>query len=119
MPHPKGFPRRFEGRSSEPVALGAVVDRLMLEGMFARGVPIATLSSRWPELVGQRLASETAPLSLESGVLTIGVTNGPWGAQARFLDEQIRKRADDALGGGAVSSVRIVVTDPTSPRNRR
>ena len=119
MPHAKGFPKRLEERSADPVTLGSVVDRLLSQDAFARGIPIATLSSKWPELVGERLASETAPLSLEAGVLTVGATDGPWGAQARFLNEQIRKRADDALGGDSVSSVRIVVTDLMSRRNRR
>jgi predicted nucleic acid-binding Zn ribbon protein len=64
-------------------------------------------------LVGERLASETAPTSLDDGVLTVSATSGPWGAQAGFLHEEIRRKADEALGGGVVRSVRVVV------RNRR
>jgi hypothetical protein len=33
--------------------------------------------------------------------------------QARFLHEEIRRRADEALGGGRITAVRIIV------RNRR
>ena len=113
MPHSKGFGGRKEDRSSEPVAIGAVVDRLLLEGVFARGMPIAKLAASWPQLVGERLAKETAPISLERGVLTVGATNGPWGAQARFLNEEICRRANQALGGDAVASVRVVVRNPS------
>ena len=113
MPHAKGFDRHADDRSKEPVSIGAVVDRLLLEGVFARGMPIATLASKWPQVVGQRLAAETSPISLEGGVLTVGATNGPWGAQAKFLNDEIRKRADEALGAGAVTSVRIVVRNPS------
>jgi hypothetical protein len=113
MPHSKGFGARKDDRSSEPVAIGAVVDRLLLEGVFARGMPVAKLAASWPEIVGERLAGETAPISLEAGVLTVGATNGPWGAQARFLNEEISRRADQALGGGAVRSVRVVVRNPS------
>lgn len=112
MPHSKGFGRR-DDRTHEAVSIGAVVDRLLLEGVFARGMPIASLASKWPQVVGERLAKETSPLSLEEGVLTVGATNGPWGAQARFLHEEIRRRADEALGLGAVTSVRIVVRNPS------
>jgi predicted nucleic acid-binding Zn ribbon protein len=113
MPHSKGFRRRSGDPSSEPVELGDVIDNLMADQVFARGMPVAQLAAAWSSVVGERLASETAPATLEGGVLTVTATSGPWGAQARFLHEEIRRRADEALGGGQVTAVRIIV------RNRR
>lgn len=113
MPRAKGFPRRTEGPSDEPVQLGEVIDNLLSEQVFARGMPVARLAASWAAVVGERLASETAPATLEGGVLTVMATSGPWGVQARFLHEEIRRRADEALGGDQVDAVRIVV------RNRR
>ena len=113
MPNAKGFRRRSGAPSSEPVELGDVIDNLMAEQVFARGMPVAHLAAAWTSIVGERLASETAPASLEAGVLTVTATSGPWGAQARFLHEEIRRRADEALGGDQVTAVRIIV------RNRR
>jgi predicted nucleic acid-binding Zn ribbon protein len=75
-------------------------------------MPIATLASRWPEIVGQRLAAETAPASLDEGVLTVEVSTGAWGAQARFLHEEIRRKADESLGGEQVRRVRFTVRNP-------
>jgi hypothetical protein len=109
MPHSKGFGSRKDDRSSEPVAIGDIVDGLLAEDVFARGMPIAKLAATWPDVVGERLAAETSPIALEAGVLTVGATTGPWGAQARFLNEEICRRANDALGGDAVRAVRIVV----------
>jgi len=37
------------------------------------------------------------------------VSTGPWGAQATFLAEQIRLKADEALGGERVTAIRIIV----------
>jgi predicted nucleic acid-binding Zn ribbon protein len=113
MPHSKGFRRRSGDPSSEPVELCDVIDNLMAEQVFARGMPVARLAAGWSSVVGERLASETAPATLEGGVLTVTATSGPWGAQARFLHEEIRRRADEALGGGQITGVRIIV------RNRR
>ena len=113
MPHSKGFRRRSSEPSGEPVELGEVIDGLMAEQVFARGMPVAQLAAAWSSVVGERLASETAPATLEGGVLTVTATSGPWGAQARFLHEEIRRRADEALGGDQVTAVRIIV------RNRR
>ncbi len=109
MPDAKGFGGRREPRSDDPVAIGDIVDALMARKAFSRGMPVAELASRWPAVVGERLAGETAPMALDEGVLTVGVSNGPWGAQARFLQEEIRRNADEALGGGRVSSIRIIV----------
>jgi predicted nucleic acid-binding Zn ribbon protein len=113
MPSAKGFGRRRDRASGEPVPIGEVLDGLLSEQLFARGMPVARLAAAWPDVVGERLAAETAPAALEDGVLTVTAGSGPWGAQARFLHEEIRRRADEALGGDVVRAVRIVV------RNRR
>ena len=120
MPHSKGFARRKDARSTEPVSIGEVVEGLLSEEVFARGMPVATLIQRWPELVGERLAEATTPVSLEGGVLVLRASDGPWGSQARSLAEEIRTRADQALGGDQVRSVRIEVgSGQREKRNRR
>jgi hypothetical protein len=112
MPDAPGFGGRRRPRSGDAVPLADIVDGLLAEEAFSRGMPVAQLASRWPQIVGERLASETSPAALEQGVLTVQVSSGPWGAQATFLHEEIRRKADEALGGGAVDSVRIVVRNP-------
>ncbi len=112
MPRPKGWGRRGE-RSASEVRLGAVLEELLRQPEFARGAPIGRLASRWEGVVGPRLASETAPVSLERGVLVVAASSGPWGAQARFLGEEIRRRANEVLGGTTVQRVHVVVrADP-------
>jgi hypothetical protein len=60
-------------------------------------------------VVGERLAAETRPSRLEAGTLTVQAASGPWGSQARFFAEEIRKRANETLGQVAVKRVQIVV----------
>jgi hypothetical protein len=109
MPRAKGWRERRDERSADAVRLGDIVEGLMREEVFSRGIPVAELASKWHQIVGDRLAAETAPASLESGLLTVWATNGPWGAQARFLHEQIRLKANQALGGDVIETVRVVV----------
>jgi len=109
MPHSKGFANRPDARSSDPVSIGDVVDGLLAEDLFQRGMPVAQLTRAWPEVVGERLAEATTPVSLEAGCLVVRATDGPWGSQARYLAKEIQSRADDELGGGVVTSIRIVV----------
>jgi hypothetical protein len=109
MPNAKGWRPRRDERTGDAIQLGEIVDGLMREELFSRGIPVAELASKWPQIVGERLASETAPTSLEGGLLIVSATNGPWGAQARFLHEQIRLRANEALGADVIGTVRVVV----------
>jgi predicted nucleic acid-binding Zn ribbon protein len=109
MPNAKGWRTRRDPRTSDAVQIGEIVDGLMREEVFSRGIPVAELAMKWPAIVGERLAGETAPASLEGGVLTVSATNGPWGAQARFLQEQIRLKANEALGSEVIGTVRVVV----------
>lgn len=119
MPHSTGFGKRRDPRSERPVALGDVVDELLAEDLFSRGMPVATLTKAWPELVGERLAEATTPVSLEGGCLVVRAADGPWGSQATYLAEEIRRRADEALGGGAVTTIRIVVGTHENRRSTR
>jgi hypothetical protein len=119
MPHSKGFAYRRETRSGDPVSIGDVLDGLLEEDVFARGMPVVRLIKAWPALVGERLAGATTPVSLEAKILTVRAADAPWASQARYFAEEIRRRADDALGGDAVASVRIVVGRAGEPRNRR
>ena len=43
MSHSKGFRGRKDARSTDPVSLGDVVDNLLAEDLFSRGMPPA----RW------------------------------------------------------------------------
>ena len=110
MPKSKGWsdPDRSE-RSAEPTSLGSIVGGLLGERAFARGIDVGRLGRSWADVVGDRLAGETRPARLEAGTLTIQAATGPWGSQATFLSEAIRKRANEVLGRDVVRRVTVVV----------
>ena len=116
MPHSKGFGNRRDTRSSDPIAIGDIVDGLLQEDLFSRGMPIANLLRAWPGIVGERLAEATTPVSLGGWMSGRAGRRRTLGSQAKYLADEIRTRADDALGGGTVTSIRITVGDA---RNRR
>ena len=109
MPHSKGWRSRRDERTLRETPIGEVVDGLLREKTFARGMPIGQLAADWSAVVGPRLGAESAPVSLDRGILVVAATTGPWGAQVRFLAEVIRGRANEALGEGSVQTVRVVV----------
>jgi hypothetical protein len=72
---------------------------------------VGELARRWDEVVGDPLRSETAPGSLQDGVLTIRASSSGWAMQLRFLAGPLARNANDVLGRAAVTQVRVVV-DP-------
>jgi predicted nucleic acid-binding Zn ribbon protein len=111
MPSSKGWRTRRDERSDDDTPIGRVLDGLLLERSFARGLPIGRLSARWPHLVGPRIGSASAPVSLEGGTLVVAASSGAWGAQVRFLAEEIRAKVNAELGDGTVDRVHVVVRD--------
>ncbi len=104
-------------RSGDPAPIADVVAHLLGRAEFASGIAIGRLARNWPQIVGDRLASETAPERMEGGTLVVAATSGPWGAQAKFLAEEIKRSANEALGDTSIERVRVVVaparrTDP-------
>jgi predicted nucleic acid-binding Zn ribbon protein len=117
MPSSKGWRSRADERTMRDTPIGSVVDELLVrERVFARGLPIGRLAGDWEAVVGPRLGSESAPVSLDGGVLVVAASSGPWGAQVRFMTDEIRRRANLRLGSDVVSKVQVVVRpDPRRP----
>jgi predicted nucleic acid-binding Zn ribbon protein len=110
MPSSKGWRDPSPHRSGDPRTLGEVVSGVLADRSFARGMPLGRLARRWAEVVGDRLAQETKPVRFEAGVLTVAASSGPWGAQASFLADEIRKRANETLKESLVKRVNVVVS---------
>src|SRR3954468_7703837 len=77
MPHSTGFGQRRDPRTNRPVALGDVVDELLGEDLFRRGMPVATLTKAWPDVVGERLAEAPRRCPSTAAVLSSGPQTGP------------------------------------------
>src|SRR5436309_903301 len=117
MPRSKGWSDPEESRrSAEPTSVGVIVSGLLGERAFARGIMVGRLARAWSEVVGERLAAETRPSRLDAGTLTVQAASGPWGSQATFLAEEIRKRANETLGQAAVKRVQVVVAPDLAER---
>jgi hypothetical protein len=103
LPDPDGPAPRPVADSLDAVARG-------LGG--AGGPSLVSLLRRWPDVVGAQLAAHCRPLSLRRGTLTIGVDSAAWASQVGWLEADLRRRVDDAVGPGAVTRVAVRVLPP-------
>jgi predicted nucleic acid-binding Zn ribbon protein len=85
-----------------------VLSELTAGRPWAPGIALGRLGRRWIEVVGERLAAETTPAGLASGVLVVRASSAAWGAQVRFLAREVAERANVTLGGDVVKEVRVV-----------
>jgi predicted nucleic acid-binding Zn ribbon protein len=116
MPHSRGWRDDGRPRGGEPASVGEVLRGLMAERMLSQGLVVGRLAGEWANVVGERLAQETAPARLEAGTLTVTVSSGAWGAQVQFLSEDLRRGANRTLGEDLVKRVRVVVREEDDRR---
>ena len=100
LPEPGGTPPRPISASLDAVARTIGGD----------GAPaLVELLRRWPEVVGDQLAAHCRPVALRARVLTIAATEAAWGAQLGWLEADLKRRLDDALGAGVVTRIAVRV----------
>lgn len=96
-------------RARAPQPVGSLLDNVVARRGWGERLRAGDLEHRWQEIVGATLATHCRPQRLAGGVLVVAADSPPWAAQLRYLETQIRERANTALGGGLVRSVEIVV----------
>lgn len=98
LPEPGGPPPRPVADSLDAVARN-------LGG--AGGPALVDLLARWPAVVGEALAAHCRPVSLRDGTLTIAADESAWGAQLGWLEADLRRRLDQAVGAGTVTRIAV------------
>lgn len=62
---------------------------------------------KWPEIVGESIASQTHPVGYDRGVLVIYVKNSAWMQELSFLSQTFRIKINDHIGREWVSAIRF------------
>ncbi len=70
---------------------------------------LAALFGSWGEIVGPAIAAHSRPLSLSRGALAIAVDEPGWATQLTYLEADLLRRLDEALGAGVVTRVTVRV----------
>lgn len=68
---------------------------------------VGALWARWVEIVGDDIAKHAEPSSLRSGLLRVRTDSPVWATEISYLADEIKQRANDALGRPLVEEVRV------------
>lgn len=97
MPRPDDGPQPLRG------LLSGAAGRFGLDDALTTG----TLWKRWREIVGPDVAAHAEPTSLRGGVLRVRADSPVWAHEIGYLVEEIRTRANEALGTPAVMEIKV------------
>jgi predicted nucleic acid-binding Zn ribbon protein len=110
----------MSGSADDDDRVGSVLRSVLGEPKLQRGLVLGHLARRWDEVVGDKLASVTWPLSLDERALVVAAAGPAWASQARFLAEEIRRRAAEVAASPGIREVRVVVRpDTAKPQVRK
>ena len=70
---------------------------------------MATLLDRWPEVVGEGLASRIKAVAVRGSELLVSVDDPAWASQISWLETQLLERIDGMVGPGRITAVRVRV----------
>lgn len=89
---------RRKRSSRRRASAGELVGELLDRHGASRELREHRIVARWPELVGERVASRTTPDGLAKGILWVRVQNSAWLHELSFLRADIAERVNQALG---------------------
>lgn len=93
-------------------ALARVSERVAPASLLGRA------QRAWPGAVGERIASESEPVSERAGEVVVGCSSAVWASELTLMSDDLRERLNAALAApsapAAVRSLRFV-TRPPSP----
>ena len=91
--------------------LADLLERALPSSVRSRVYALPLVEKRWASVVGQEIARRSEPEVLESGVLTVRVTDPAWGKMILKLQERIVPALNRALGKGLVRRINFVKRD--------
>lgn len=93
----------------DPRRVAAPLDRLMRHLGAPKVATVRSLFDRWPDAVGEQVASQASPLSLKDGVLLVGVDDPAWATQLKFLEAELLARLAAEFGPDEVTAIEVRV----------
>ncbi len=97
----------------DPHPLGEILVRLVRDKGWGSHLEVASVSTRWPQIVGEDVAKHVKVESYDGSVLTLRTSSTAWEVQIRSLLAVLEAKIATEVGSEAVKE--IVVLGPPRP----
>lgn len=96
------------GKGRDPQPMSAAVDALLRRMGWAERIEVASVTSRWREVIGDRIADHCEPVTFEDGSLTVKATSTAWATQLQMMSGQIIHRINEEFGKEIVTELKVL-----------
>ncbi|WP_082104605.1 DUF721 domain-containing protein [Demequina soli] len=96
------------GRGRDPKPMGDAVTSLLRRMGWTEQIEVSSVTGRWREVIGDRIADHCEPLGFEDGVLTVKATSTAWATQLQMMNGQIRHRINEEFGREIVTELKVL-----------
>ncbi|MDD6372906.1 MAG: DUF721 domain-containing protein [Bifidobacteriaceae bacterium] len=100
----------------DPKPLSFQIALQMKDPVWRRGIALAQLTNHWADVVGEGIAHNCTPVSLEDGVLTIRPRSTTWREQLKFMVPRLVKTINDRVEGLKINDIKVTAANDYSFR---
>lgn len=90
-----------------PVPLAELLDPAARRAGVEDGARTGMVWNKWPGIVGPEISRHAEPTSLRGGILRVRADSPAWATELGYLGEEIRRRANEAVGTELITEVRV------------
>lgn len=112
------YSKRIKKNSSNTTKVSQILSSILPKNNLEEKSKAASFFSEWESIVGDALAKQAKPLSLNKGTLIIETTDSVYAQEISFLQETIKYKLSELGYGGSVSKIKCITTNPKSVNKR-
>lgn len=96
------------GQGRDPQAMSVAVESLLRRMGWTEQIEVTSVTARWREVIGDRIADHCEPLGFDDGVLTVKATSTAWATQLQMMAGQLRHRINEEFGREVVKELKVL-----------
>lgn len=95
-------------RGRDPQAMSDAVETLMRRMGWTEQIEVSSVTARWRDVIGDRIADHCEPLGFDEGILTVKASSTAWATQLQMMAGQIRHRINEEFGREIVKELKVL-----------
>lgn len=95
------------GEDHRPELLGRSLDRLARSLGAPPARVLSCVFANWTEIVGERVANHSHPVSIRDGTLVIAASDPAWASELRWLAPELLERLAQVTGEPVASRIQV------------
>ena len=97
-------------RRERPRSAGSALRQLVAEA--APETPLAAIQAAWAQAAGETVARQAEPVAERDGQVTVACRTASWAQELDLLQDDLRRRLNEALADDLVSGLRFTADAP-------